>query len=293
MAKIFVGKQFLNWGLFLLLCLIWGSSFILMKVGLKVLTPYQVASLRIISAGLALIPFAAKAFHNITPNKRGLALLSGILGSFFPAFLFCIAETKINSAVVGMLNALTPLFVILTGIAFFKLTVTPKQIIGILLGFGALCLLVASGSSVNPSYFSYAFLVVLATLSYGINVNMVSKYMQGVGSLEMASLAFVALIIPCLGILYFTGYFSLPLTQIPFLISTAAATVLGIFGTAIASILFYMLVKRASGLFASTVTYGIPFVAIGWGIGDGELVNVAQILWLSLILLGVYLANKK
>lgn len=264
-----------------------------MKEGLKVFTPYQVASLRIISAGLALIPFAAKAFRNIPSNKRGIVVLSGLLGSFFPAYLFCMAETKIDSALAGILNALTPLFVILTGISFFKLQIKALQIIGILIGFVGLCVLVAAGSHISLEYFSYALLVLLATLFYGINVNMVAKHMQGVGSLEMAALAFVALLLPCLGILYFTGYFSMPLLQKPYLISTAASAILGIFGTAIASVLFYMLVKRASALFASMVTYGIPFVAIGWGIGNGELVNGAQILCLAIILLGVYLANKK
>ncbi len=286
-------KQFLNWGLFILLSLIWGSSFILMKEGMKVLTPYQVASLRIISAGLVLIPFAAKAFHNIPSNKRGMVVLSGLLGSFFPAYLFCIAETKIDSALAGILNALTPLFVILTGISFFKLQIKSIQIIGIVVGFVGLCLLVAAGGNISLLYFSYALLVLLATLFYGINVNMVAKHMQGVGSLEMASLAFVSLLPPCLGILYFTGYFSLPLLQESYLISTGASAILGIFGTAIASVLFYMLVKRAGALFASMVTYAIPFVAIGWGIWNGELVNSIQIFCLAIILLGVYLANKK
>jgi drug/metabolite transporter (DMT)-like permease len=288
-----VTKQFLNWGLFAVLCLIWGSSFILMKEGMRVLTPYQVASLRIISAGLVLIPFAAKAFRNIPSNKRGMVVLSGLLGSFFPAYLFCIAETKIDSSLAGILNALTPLFVILTGISFFKLQIKTAQLIGIVIGFIGLCLLVAAGGNISLAYFSYALLVLLATLLYGINVNMVANYMQGVGSLEMASLAFVSLLPLCLGILYFTGYFSLPLLQESYLISTSASAILGIFGTAIASVLFYMLVKRAGALFASMVTYGIPFVAIGWGIWDGELVNAIQVFCLAIILLGVYLANKK
>ncbi len=288
-----MGKHFFNWILFALLCLIWGSSFILMKAGIKVLSPYQVASLRIISAGLVLIPFAAKAFRNIAPIKRGMVVLSGLLGSFFPAYLFCIAETKIDSALAGILNALTPLFVILTGISFFKLQIKSIQIIGILIGFAGLCFLVAAGEHISLAYFSYALLVLLATVFYGINVNMVAKYMQGVGSLEMASLAFVSLLPPCIVILYFTGYFSLPLLQESYLIATGASAILGIFGTAIASVLFYMLLKRAGPLFASMVTYGIPFVAIVWGIWDGELVNILQILCLSIILVGVYLANKK
>lgn len=286
-------KQVLNWIIFSLLCIIWGSSFILMKGGMHVLSPYQVASIRIISAGLVLLPFSLKALRHIPKEKRGVVVLSGLLGSFFPAYLFCIAETKIDSALAGIMNALTPLFVIITGISFFQLKVKKLQLLGIIVGFIGLSLLVAAGSNISLEYFSYSLLVLLATLLYGINVNMVGKHMQGIGSIEIASMAFVFLLIPCLIILYFTGYFALPLTEDAYLLSTGASAILGIFGTAVASVLFYMLVKRAGALFASMVTYGIPFVAIGWGIWGGEQVNLIQVTCCGIILIGVYLANKK
>jgi len=288
-----VGQKLLNWLIFIALCIIWGSSFMLMKFGMNILSPYQVASLRLMSAGIVLLPFAFKAFKHIPVNKRMLVILSGLLGSFIPAYLFCIAQTKIDSALAGILNALTPLFVIISGVAFFQLKVKMVQVTGILIGFIGLCLLVASGTHISSAYFGYAFLVLLATLFYGINVNMVGRYMHGIGSLEIASMAFVFLIIPCFLILYFTGYFSLPLTNEVYLKSTIASSILGIFGTAIASILFYMLVKRAGAIFASMVTYGIPFVAIAWGIWGGEQVNMLQVICLSIILVGVYMANKK
>ena len=288
-----MGQKLLNWFIFIALCIIWGSSFILMKVGMNVLSPYQVASLRLMSAGIVLLPFSIKAFKHIPTNKRSLVILSGLLGSFFPAYLFCVAETKIDSVLAGILNALTPLFVIISGVAFFQLKVKMLQLVGILIGFVGLCLLVVSGTHINLAYFGYALLVLLATFFYGINVNMVGRYMTGIGSLEIASLAFVFLILPCFSILLFTGYFSLPLGNNTYLISTLASSVLGIFGTAIASILFYMLVKRGGALFASMVTYGIPFVAVAWGIWGGELVNLQQVICLSVILIGVYLANKK
>ena len=260
---------------------------------MNVLSPYQVASIRIMSAGIVLLPFAIKAFKHIPAQKRGLVILSGLLGSFFPAYLFCIAETKIDSALAGILNALTPLFVIITGIGFFQLKVKMNQIVGIIIGFMGLALLVAAGSNISLQYIGFSLLVLLATLFYGINVNMVGKHMQGIGSLEIASMAFIFLIFPCALILQFTGFFALPLYEQSYLQSTLASATLGVFGTAIASILFYMLVKRAGALFASTVTYGIPFVAIGWGIWDGEHVNLQQVVCLSIILVGVYLVNKK
>jgi drug/metabolite transporter (DMT)-like permease len=124
-----------NWTLFIVLSFIWGSSFVLMKEGMQVLSPYQVAALRILSAGVVLIPFTFRAIKQVPKNKLGLVALSGILGSFIPAFLFCMAETKIDSSLAGILNALTPFFTILVGIAFFELKAERKKIIGIIIVF--------------------------------------------------------------------------------------------------------------------------------------------------------------
>jgi drug/metabolite transporter (DMT)-like permease len=283
LVKLTVLKdKLINWGLFTILSLIWGSSFILMKEGMTQLTPYQVASIRILSAGLVLVPFARKALLTVPKNKLFLVILSGLLGSFFPAYLFCIAETKIDSSLAGILNALTPLFTIIVGASFFQLQAGTQKIIGVLIGFIGLCLLIAPTGNISMQHFSYTLLVLVATIFYGVNVNMVGRHMQGVGSLNIASLAFVFLVIPCIIILYITGYFA-----------TLASFVLGVMGTAVASILFYMLVKRAGTLFASMVTYGIPFIAVMWGVWGGEPVTIREIGCLVIILAGVYLVNRK
>lgn len=293
-TKIFVLKEkIVNWSLFVLLSFIWGSSFILMKEGMLALTPYQVAALRILSAGLVLLPFAYRAIKQVPKNKLGLVALSGMLGSFFPAFLFCLAETKIDSSLAGILNALTPLFTIIVGIIFFELKAEKKKIIGIIIGFVGLILLFAGNGKIDFKNISFSSFIFVATILYGINVNMVGRYMHGIGSINIATVAFVFLIIPCLFILYFTGYFSLPLGKNEFLISTTASAVLGIMGTAVASILFYMLIKRAGTIFSTMVTYGIPFVAVFWGLLLNEKITIGQVLSLSVILAGVYLANTK
>ncbi len=236
-----------------------------MKIGLEVLSPYEVAALRMISAGIILLPFAVTAYKKIPRNKIGLVFFSGILGSFFPAFLFCIAEVKIDSSLAGILNALTPLFTILIGVIFFKIEVSLNRYLGVIIGFVGLALLFLSKGNITLSYLSYALLVLLATLFYGINVNVVGQYLQKTGSLNIASLAFCMLIPPSVIILWMTSYFNNPLLEKSFLFATGASIVLGVFGTALASVLFYVLVKRSGGLFASTVTYGIPFVAVFWG----------------------------
>ncbi|NCI47318.1 DMT family transporter [Sediminibacterium soli] len=286
------GRLF-NWLIFVILSIVWGSSFVLMKEGMVRLSPYQVASLRILSAGAVLVPFAWKAIKAIPKNKVVLVLLSGLLGNFFPAYLFCIAETKLDSALAGILNALTPFFVILIGMGFFQLKAGAIKILGVIIGFIGLCLLMLASGNLSFQNASYSLYILLATAFYGLNVNMVGRHLQGIGSLHIASLAFVFLVIPCIVILSFTGYFSLPFTERAVLLSTLASCVLGVMGTAIASILFYMLIKRAGNLFASMVTYGIPFIAVMWGVWYGEHISLLQVGCLGIILIGVYLVNRK
>lgn len=283
-----------NWFLFLLLCFIWGSSFILMKEGLKKLSAYEVAAIRMLSAGLVLLPFAIRSFRRMQKKDLGLLVLTGILGSFIPAILFCVAETQIDSALAGMLNALTPFFVILIGAVFFQSKVEVQKMIGVFVGFSGMLLLFLSqkSGSANSNVF-FAALIVVATLSYGLNVNMTNRYLKHVGSLDIAAIAFVSLIPASLAVLFYTGFTQHQLSDIAVIKSVSAASVLGIFGTAIASILFYMLLKRAGTLFSTMVTYGIPFVAMGWGLLAGEAIGLLQVAGLAVILSGVYITNRQ
>lgn len=286
-------SNLLNWVIFILLSFIWGSSFILMKEGMKALSPYQVASIRVLSAGIVLAPFALEAFSSVPPNKRLLVFLSGFLGTFFPAYLFCIAETKIDSSLAGIFNALTPLFTLLIGVIFFKNRIPLRKWVGVLTGFIGLVLLFLSGNkTISFGYLGYASFILLATLLYGINVNLVSRYLKDIGSRQIVTVAFTLLILPSFMILWLSGYFSDLKLDNGFFYATGASMILGIMGTAVASILFYVLLKRAGPLFSSMVTYGIPFVAVLWGVLANEEINPVQISCLCLILVGVYLANK-
>ena len=296
-----MSNKLINWLLFLVLCLIWGSSFELMKLGMfenhdlskPVLTPYQVASIRILCAGLVMLPFAFKAFKTLPKNLLQYIVLSGLLGSFFPAFLFCIAETKIGGGIAGSLNSLTPLFVILVGSLFFNLVTNARKIVGVIIGLaGSVFLIYANSQDQDINNYTYVGFVIFATILYGVNVNMVIKKLSGVPSIQIAAVAFSFLIIPSFIILYLNGYFSLNLLEPKYILATAASSALGVLATAVASILFYSLMKKAGGLFASTVTYGIPFVAIGWGLLNGEHITVLHFIGLFIILCGVYLANK-
>jgi drug/metabolite transporter (DMT)-like permease len=111
-------------------------------------------------------------------------------------------------------------------------------------------------------------------------------------SLNIAAFAFSFLLIPSLVILILTGFFNLNLQDTEVLKSVGASALLGITGTAMATILFYILLKRAGTIFASLVTYGIPFVAILWGLLAGETITGLQILCLIMILGGVYISRR-
>lgn len=257
------------------------------------LSPYQLAALRLFTAGIVMVPLTFKAIKQVPKHLLIYSILSGILGSFIPAFLFCIAETKIGGAIAGSLNSLTPLFVIIVGTLFFKLQTTAQKITGILIGLiGSGVLIYANSREQSISNTEYILVVVLATIFYGLNVNMVVKKLAGVPSTQIAAIAFTSLIIPSLLVLILTGFFSLPFSEEKYIIAISAGSVLGVIGTAFASILFYMLMKKAGGVFASTVTYGIPFIAIGWGLIHREPLGLLHLIGLAIILAGVYLANR-
>ena len=283
----------MKWILFVVLCLVWGSSFVLMKTGLEALSPFQVASIRIICAGVFMLPFAKKAFSAVPKEIIKPIIVSGFLGTFFPAYLFCIAQTKIDSSLAGILNALTPLTTIAIGTAFFKMKLGWVKWAGMIIGFsGMLVLLLNGNKQISFNYVGYASFVLVATICYGLNVNVVSKYLQNAAPMHIATIAFTSLIPPTLIILFLTGYFTDPhLINGDWTNGTIAAGVLGILGTGVASVTFYILMKKAGPVFASMVTYGIPFVAIGWGLLTGETITAMQLAGMAIILLGVRLAN--
>jgi drug/metabolite transporter (DMT)-like permease len=220
--------------------------------------------------------------------------LSGTLGSLLPAYLFCLAEQKIDSSLAGTLNALTPVFTIVTGVLFFSIKTPIHKALGVGVAFmGAIFLFLSKHELQSAGNLSYSLFILLATFSYGLNVNLVQKKLKTCSALDIVSIALLLNAIPAMFVLGLTPA-QAPLTlSISMIKSLAAALVLGAIGTSLANVLFYQLIKQAGSLFASLVTYGIPFVAMGWGWADGEAVTMVQVLCLMLILTGVYLANRQ
>ncbi|WP_303318910.1 EamA family transporter [Flavivirga abyssicola] len=284
-----------KWVYLFVLSVIWGSSFILIKKSLLGLTPYQLGALRIIITGLFLFAMGFKTIKTIKTSDWKWIIISGLLGSLIPAFFFAIAETEIDSAVVSILNSLVPLNTILLGFAVFKIASTKRQILGVIIGFIGTAILILKGAHLNPNqnYF-YAIFVILSTLMYAANVNIIKKYLQHVKPLTIATGNFVAIIIPAMIILVFTDFFSTQTFENPeFKMAMVYITILSLFGTAMAKILFNKLVHMSTPVFASSVTFVMPIVALMWGFLDGEVFSMLQGVASVIILLGVYLSHKK
>jgi drug/metabolite transporter (DMT)-like permease len=285
---------FWDWVIFISLSIIWGSSFVLMKEGLKGLSFTQVASLRIVTAGLVLLPITIRYILTIPRNKLLTVILSGLLGSLIPAYLFCAAETGISSSAAGVLNSLTPVFVILFGILFFKHKIPAIKILGMCIAFaGSILLYFSRADNDDGSKFIMVLLVIIATMCYGANVNLVNKYLLKIPSLQIVAIALTCCSIPALAVLYFSGFFKLDLLSPVVGSSIVFSSILGIIGTALASFLFYMLLKRAGTVFASMVTYAMPVVALLLGMWYGETINLLQVLSMVVILSGVFITHKK
>lgn len=284
-----------KWLYLILLSLIWGSSFILIKKSLVGLTPLQLGALRIIISGLILFVAGFKGLKKLSKNKLKWLAIAGFLGTFFPSFLFAYAETEIDSSIASILNSLVPLSTIILGAIAFKIFSSKKQIIGVIIGLLGTILLISQGAILNPNQnYWYALLVIAATIMYAININIIKKHLQNIPAITIVIGNFVFIIIPACFVLAFSGFFTQEVLQSPDLkISLFYVLLLSLFGTAIAKVIFNKLVQISTPVFASSVTYTMPIVAVVWGLADGEGFNFWQGLATGIILFGVYLANKK
>jgi drug/metabolite transporter (DMT)-like permease len=282
-----------KWIYLTLLSLIWGSSFILIKKGLIGLDPYQLGSLRIVFAAIFLLAIGFRKLALIPQGKWKYIALTSLFGTFLPAFLFAIAETKMDSSISAILNSLTPLNTLLFGFFLFALNFRRNQVLGVCIGLAGSLILVFSGAASHPAQnYNYAVLVLIATLCYALNVNLVKKYLSELDSISITVGNFAVQIVPALVILFCSGFFS-QLHQVRLPESVFYILILGVLGTGVANILFFKLIRISSPVLATSVTYLIPIVACFWGILDGESLAPLQILGMLVILAGVYLSSRK
>lgn len=285
----------LKWLYLIILALMWGSSFILIKKGLEGLTPIQVGSFRVLVTSIILIIVGYKRLKTIPKSAWKWLGVSGLIGTLFPSILFAYAETEIDSAVASILNSTVPLLALLVGVFFFKSMFVKSQFLGVVIGLIGSLVLILIGANINPNQnYWYATLPVFASLMYAFNANIIKTYLQHLSALGIASASFLLLLFPSIIILAFTGFFDLnyisqPETQTALLY----VALLALLGTAAAKIIFNRLIQLSNPVFSTSVTYLIPIIALFWGTLDGEAFNLWQLLAGGIILLGVYLSNTK
>ena len=283
-----------KWGTLVILSLIWGSSYILIKKGLTGLTPIQLGSLRVIVTTIIIAPIGYQKIKHIPRQKMKWVALSAFVGSFFPAYLFAFAETEISSSITAVMVSLTPLFTLLISVFVFGEELLKKQVFGVLIGFTGIIVLINNELFSSSFNILYIMFIVLAAFCYAINANVLKYKLSNIPALGIVFMSFLFMFIPAFIILCFSDFPFSDFTSDPLIIeSIIYIVILALFGTAIAKVLYIKLLAISTPVFSVSTTYLMPVVAIFWGLLDGEEFKLTQFTGTAIILLGVYLVTKK
>jgi len=283
----------LKWIYLLILSFVWGSSYILIKKALIGLSPLQVGSLRTIISTVLLLVIGYSSLKTIPRDKWKWILITGLV-SFIPPFLFAYAQTEIDSALAAILNSLTPLATLLIGVGFYRFKIDSKQISGVIIGLIGSVLLMYQGSVINPDQnLLYVFFIIFASVLYAVQVNLLKVHLQDVSAVAITVGNFIFIFPLAVVIFLMSDYKQININDKDFKVALFCLLILSIVGTVFAKILFNKFVQIASPVFASSVTYTLPIVALFWGLLDGEVFTLNQFFATVIILTGVYLANKK
>jgi len=283
-----------KWGTLIILSIIWGSSYILIKKGLTGLTPIQLGSLRVIVTTILIAPIGYQKIKKIPKEKLKWVMFSAFVGSFLPAYLFAFAETQISSSVTAVIVSLTPLFTLLISVIIFGEELLRKQVLGVIIGF--LGIIVLINNELLESSFSllYVMFVIIAAFCYAVNANVLKYKLPNIPALGIVFMSFLYMFIPAFIILLFSDFPFSDFISDPLIIeSIIYIIILALFGTAIAKVLYIKLLAISTPVFSVSTTYLMPIVAIFWGLLDGEIFQPIQFIGTLIILVGVYLVTKK
>ena len=288
-------SRLLAWVILITLVFVWGTSFILIKKGLEVFSVEQLGALRISLAFLVLLPLTFTRFSVIPRNKWMVLAIVGLIGNGIPAFLFAKAQTGIDSNLAGILNSMTPLFTLVIAVSFFHFRASWFNVMGIFIALaGAIGLISISGGHSFEFNIRYAAYVFVATICYATTVNLIKYFLKEVDIISITAFSFFFAGIPlCIFLLSGTEFLNTMQHHEHAWSGFAYILILAVMGTALAMIAFNKVIKLTNPVFASSVTYMIPIVALAWGIIDGEPFEWAYLLWILLIITGVYLVNLK
>lgn len=283
-----------RWFLLLVIAVTWGSSFILIKKSLLIFSPFEIGAFRVGVSGLIMGYLGWPALRKMGKKALFWTALTGFFGNFLPMYLFPIAQTRVSSSLAGILDSLVPVFVLILGFLFFGIRSKALQYLGAIIGFaGAALLMYFSETSSEESKLGYALLVVLATACYAMAGLIIKEKLSHIPSVQLSGAVFGIWMPPSLAILAFSGFFNHTFTDAETLEALGFLGILTVMGTAIAMILYYKLIQKTSAVFASTVTYLLPLVAVVWGLLDGERFSLWYVIGGLLILWGIYLIKEK
>lgn len=277
-----------------ILTLTWGSSFIMIKKSLLEFSPYEIGSLRILISGAVLAAIGIPALLKMTKKDIFYTSIVGLCGGVIPLFFFPIAQTHISSSLAGVLDSLVPLFVLILGFLVYGTRFKTSQVTGVLIGFiGVISLVFFAELNEGNNQFVYAILPILACLSYAISALLIREKLMHVRAIHLTSAMLTLWIAPAFLALWLMGTFSSHQDSEIVLSSLGFISILAIMGTAVAIIIYNKLIQDTGAIFASTVSYLLPVVAVLWGLYDGEEFTFWYILSGSMILVGIYLIQKK
>lgn len=281
-----------SWLILLVISIVWGSSYILIKKGLVAFAPDQLACLRIGFSTVAFLPVFLYRFKAIDWSKTKALLIVGGAGTLIPAFLFANAQTQLSSSLTGVLSALTPLFTLLQAFILFNLAFSWNKLIGVLLGLVGAIFLIYFGQTDQSQNLWYGSLVLIACFMYAYSSNTIKASLQDMNPITLSAAAFVLVGSPALIYLFTTDFLEVLQTHPEGWTSFGFIILLALGGTVLSSLLFFWLVQLTDPIFASTVNYLIPIVALTWGVLDGEDIQMYHFLGMFFILLGVYISRK-
>ena len=283
-----------KWFYLIVLSLIWGTSYILIKKGLEGFNPIQLGVVRIIITTFFLFLIGFRSLRGVSKKQWKWIAISGMVGSFFPVFLFAYAQTEIDSSIASILNSTVPLFTIIVGLLWFGILSSARQFLGVIVGLLGAMLLIILGADINPDQnYKYAGLVLLATVGYAFNANIIKSKLQEVSAMAITVGNFAVMILPALLLFGFTGVWKAEVIKGPYFWSSLGyLIILALLGTCVAKVMFNRLIQISTPVFSVSVTYLIPVVGVAWGLLDGERFQLTQLLAAVVILVGVYLVNK-
>ncbi len=282
-----------KWLYLALLSFIWGTSFILMKKASLGFAPIHIGALRTITCTVFLLIIGHKTIKKIQKKHWKWLIITGVVGSLFPAYFYAYAVTGLGSAIPSILNSLTPFNTLWVSVLFFGLTFNPKQLVGVIIGLIGTVTLICQGMELHPNQnYAYAIFPIISSIGYAFNVNLVKRYLTDLEPLAITMGNFLVISIPSIFVLIFTDFFSIVQCNSTTQTAYFYLCLLAICCTAVPKILFNKLIHISSTVFSSSVTYLIPLVAVTWSFIDGERLSFTQILSGLIILLGVWLVNK-